>query len=94
MADEMRATLKDLRRDAALSQEELAKQIDVSVLTISSWETARRYPRAMYVRLLAIALGVTIPEMVAALKQTKIAHGVATATRPDVGDSLSTPESE
>lgn len=71
-------TLKDLRHQAALSQEELARKINVSTLTISSWETGRRHPRAIYVRLLAIELGATLPEMIAALDETKQVQEVTT----------------
>jgi transcriptional regulator with XRE-family HTH domain len=86
-------TLKDLRRAVPLEQKELAVKIGVSALTISSWETGRRRPKAQHIRALALALGISTKELIVALDRTKMAHEVATSTRRSAGDSITAPHS-
>ena len=49
--------LERLRKNAGLSQNELASKIGVSQKTISSWETGRTYPRMKEIQLLQEAFG-------------------------------------
>jgi transcriptional regulator with XRE-family HTH domain len=64
-------TLRELRENAVLTQDELAKKIGVTPTAISHWETGSKRPRAKNIRKLAIALGVTPQEILAALKESQ-----------------------
>lgn len=52
-------SLKDLRRSAGLSQNELGKKLNVSHAAVSNWERGLNQPLRKYHRLLATALNVT-----------------------------------
>src|SRR5690349_17531947 len=54
------STLKKLRSQAGLSQEELAAKAQVSRASIQNWEGNRTRPRRAESRRLAAALGVTV----------------------------------
>ena len=51
--------IKHAREKAGVKQSELAKQVGVSVVTMSRWETGTRVPNGEYLVKLATALGVT-----------------------------------
>lgn len=63
MAESFDKRLKALRNKAGLSQEELAKALDVSVMSVCRWEWGERIPRANDLNRLAQALNVTIDEL-------------------------------
>lgn len=65
LQEDNQSPLKKLRTQAGLSQEALARQIEVSVKTISNWERGV-YPPMMTVpqiKALCQALGVTLDEL-------------------------------
>jgi transcriptional regulator with XRE-family HTH domain len=64
-------TLKKLRELAILTQAELAEKVGVSVTTLSHWETESKRPRASNIRKLAMALGVSPQEVLAAINETR-----------------------
>ena len=55
--------LKDLRKRAGLSQSDLAKLVDVSLLTIFRWENEERQPRLEEIKKLAEVLQVSESEL-------------------------------
>jgi transcriptional regulator with XRE-family HTH domain len=64
-AEEGKSPLKILREQAGLSQEQLARQVNVSVKTISNWERGV-YPAMMtvpQVKALCKSLNVTLEEL-------------------------------
>jgi transcriptional regulator with XRE-family HTH domain len=63
-------TLQKLREVAVLTQAEVAEKVGVSATTISYWETGSKRPRATNIRKLAVVLGVTPQDILAALQET------------------------
>ena len=61
-------SLKDLRRSAGLSQNELGKKLNVSHAAVSNWERGLNQPLRKYPRLLALALEVSEEELREVLK--------------------------
>jgi transcriptional regulator with XRE-family HTH domain len=55
--------IRHFRRQKKLTQEELAKQLGVSIDTIRRWESGLRAPRVTEISKLAEALGVTETEL-------------------------------
>ncbi len=55
--------LRALRKKAAVTQEELAEEIDVSVMTVRRWEWSERTPRMEEIKRLASVLHVTEAEL-------------------------------
>ena len=70
-------TLRELRENAVLTQDELAEKVGVTPAAISHWETGSKRPRAKNIRGLAAALGVTPQDILAALKETQDRRGNA-----------------
>lgn len=60
-------TLAQLRRDALLSQAELAERIGVMQQVVGRWESGKNRPRPAAQRALVAALGCTPEELIAAL---------------------------
>lgn len=56
--------LKQLRRDKALTQEQLAEQLGVSARTVSRWETGSNLPELGMLESLSEALGTDVSEVV------------------------------
>ncbi|MFO8010268.1 MAG: helix-turn-helix transcriptional regulator [Dehalococcoidia bacterium] len=56
-------TLKELREERFLTQEELAEMVGVTPLTISRWENGKRKPRLKAMRKLIKALNVDPKEI-------------------------------
>lgn len=50
-------TLKEMRDEAILTQEELAQRVGVTKMTIYSWERGETGPRPAHIRKLAEVLG-------------------------------------
>ena len=57
------ATIKQLRENKKLTQEELAEKIGVSSKTVSKWETAKGLPDISLLQPLAEALGISVIEL-------------------------------
>lgn len=57
------ATIKALRESRNLTQAELAKNIGVSIKTVSKWETAKGLPDISLLQPLAQALGISVIEL-------------------------------
>lgn len=55
--------LKDLRKQAGLSQSDLAKLVNVSLLTVFRWENEERQPRLEEIKKLAEVLHVSESEL-------------------------------
>jgi DNA-binding XRE family transcriptional regulator len=55
----------------ALTQDQLAKQIGVARITISSWENGDNSPRIQYIRRLSKALEVTVSDVYEAIEETR-----------------------
>jgi DNA-binding XRE family transcriptional regulator len=68
-------TLRVLREWAVLTQEELARQVGVSVTTISHWERGSKLPRSSKIQKLALALEVDSQELIAAIRRTYAGNG-------------------
>ena len=64
-------TLKQLREARAMSQSEVARELQVTVISISKWENAAVTPQPQYVRALAKLYEVSIAEVQDAIKETK-----------------------
>ena len=56
-------TIKNLRKQSNLTQEELAEKLGVSIQTVSRWETDTNYPDISMLPVLAEVFGVTIDEI-------------------------------
>ena len=57
------AMIKRLREDKNMTQQQLAKKVNVSAKAVSKWETNRGYPDISIIEQLADALGVSIIEL-------------------------------
>ncbi len=57
------ATIKELRESHKMTQAELAEKIGVSSKTISKWETAKGLPDISLLQPLALALGISVIEL-------------------------------
>jgi transcriptional regulator with XRE-family HTH domain len=57
-------SIRELRRRKALTQEELAEELGVSLDTVSRWETGRCEPEAYHIRRLASFFGVNTEAIV------------------------------
>ena len=57
------ATIKCLREERGMTQNELAEQIGVSSKTVSKWETAKGLPDITMLQPLAQALGISVIEL-------------------------------
>lgn len=55
--------LKELRMSVNMTQEELAKKLNVTRSTISMWETGNSFPRTDKLFLLAQLLNCTVDEL-------------------------------
>ena len=55
--------LKKLRKEKALTQEQLAEQLNVSARTVSRWETGTNMPDISLLVTLADFYGISIPEL-------------------------------
>ena len=55
--------LRELRKQAGLTQEELAKRINISLMTFKRWEWGQRAPRLEEIKRIAQALNVTEDEL-------------------------------
>lgn len=60
--------IRDARKAAGLTQEELAERMGTSSVAVAQWETGRRNPKMGTVSKLAAALGVDVAELVPELK--------------------------
>lgn len=56
-------TLKELRIQAKLRQEDVARQLDVNQAAVSRWETGDTKPSRKYHKRLAKMYGVTVDEL-------------------------------
>ena len=57
------ATVKQLREARNMTQAELAEKIGVSSKTVSKWETAKGLPDISLLQPLALALGISVIEL-------------------------------
>ena len=62
-------SLRSLRREAVLTQQELADRMGVQQRMVSKWENGETMPRPANIRKLAAALGVEPREVLAALQR-------------------------
>lgn len=65
------AFLAQARKDAGLTQKELADQLHVTDKAVSKWERGLCYPDLTLMEDLAAALGLTLPELMACQRQTE-----------------------
>ena len=56
-------TLRDIRKEAGLRQEDVAKKLDVDQSTVSFWESGRCNPSRKYHKKLAKLYGCTVEEL-------------------------------
>lgn len=71
-ADSFGSTLRSLRTQAGMSQEELASKAEVSRASVQNWEGGRREPRRAELRRLAAALGVDVATLTQAGEMTPL----------------------
>lgn len=64
-------TLKQLREKSSLSQEALARRLEVSRVTIANWEAGETEPSATNARKLARALGVPVDTIIDAVESAQ-----------------------
>ena len=64
--------IRDLRKKAGLSQEELAKRMGFSFMTVRRWEMGKHSPRVEEIQRLAAALHVTEAELLNGPEENKI----------------------
>lgn len=62
-------SLKELRESAGLTQTELATRCDVGQNAVSNWENGISLPQKKYRPRLALALGVSEPEVMRAMER-------------------------
>lgn len=72
--------LRDLRERAGLSQEELAAKSEVSRASVQNWEANRTAPRRAETSRLAAALGLTVEELLAHMREQE-SNGTDKAAR-------------
>ena len=58
------ATIKRLREAKSLTQSQLAERLGVTAKAVSKWETGKGLPDITLIEPLAIALGVSVPELI------------------------------
>ena len=76
MKDFFSSKLRELRRESAMSQEQLANICGVSVQAVSKWECAQSYPDIELLETIADTFGVTIDAL---LRENAQADGARTA---------------
>ena len=64
--------LRELRKRVGLTQEELAKRINISLMTFKRWEWGQRAPRLEEIKRIAQALNITEDELLNGPKNEKI----------------------
>lgn len=69
MENNFGSKLKTLRKKAGFTQESLAEQINVSVLTIKRWESNKNSPRVNEIKKICEALNVSEEELLSGKKQ-------------------------
>lgn len=78
-------TIRTLRRDAGLTQEELALAVRINISEISRLETGKRNPKWETMKRLAKGLGVPLWHMVALAEQIEAGRGDDAITWPPPG---------
>lgn len=56
-------SIRDLRKQHDLTQQELAVKVGVAVASVSNWESGRNEPSARQLRALALTFGVPMDEI-------------------------------
>ncbi len=78
--------LRELRKQAGLTQEELAKRINISLMTFKRWEWGQRAPRLEEIKRIAQALNVTEDELLNGPKSDKIEINLIFGSMPEKGE--------
>lgn len=76
MSQSFAETLKRLRHERNLSQQQLANKLFVDRSSIANWELSRRVPDAILISRLAECLEVDISELMGALEENDEVHNV------------------
>lgn len=63
-------TLKQLRESRSMSQNDVARRLDVTVTTVYKWENGRAEPQPKYVRDLAELYSVSLDEIKSAIAES------------------------
>ena len=61
---ELKESLKSLRQEKAVTQQQLAKKLNISLKTVSHWETGYTEPSISQLILLADFYGVSLDDLV------------------------------
>ncbi|MBQ2823473.1 MAG: helix-turn-helix domain-containing protein [Oscillospiraceae bacterium] len=77
--------IRELRRKAELSQEQLAEKFGVSVQAVSKWECSQSYPDIELLRDIAGTFGVTVDYILNGAQQFEAAEAVPVNEFPDDG---------
>lgn len=64
-------TLKELRLNAKLRQEDVARCVEVDQASVSNWENGKNPPSGKYQKKLARLYGVSVDELLADTEQKK-----------------------
>lgn len=75
--------IRELRRKAELSQEQLAEKFGVSVQAVSKWECSQSYPDIELLRDIAGTFGVTVDYILNGTQQFEAAEAVSVNEFPD-----------
>ena len=59
-AEQVAATMRELRQQSGLSQKNVADLLDVSAITVSRWENGSREPRLNDIDRYALVIGVPV----------------------------------
>lgn len=60
----MKYTLKQWRQLKGYTQEEMAKKLDVSTVSLSKWENGQVSPRMKYIQKMADIFGVDVTDII------------------------------
>ena len=71
---EFHEKLQELRKQKALTQEELAEALYVSRAAISKWESGRGYPNIDSLKAISVFFGVTVDELLSGNEALRIAE--------------------
>jgi len=63
-------TLRELRKRRNLSQKQLGKLLNVTSQAIGNYENGKRFAQLLFAKEYAIALGITLEELVEIIKET------------------------
>lgn len=68
-------TIREIRIEKGMTQEDVAKKLFVSPVTVHQWESGKCFPRLTKLPKIALALGISVGEAMDAFRETVEKHG-------------------